>query len=70
MSTTVYAHSDVDAGELLLANDEDSFVDLEAEDFGLEDGDRGAVDFDEALAFTGVGDSRSSLEAQSAFEAQ
>lgn len=61
MTTAGNAHADVDAGEFVKADDEERFVDLEAEDFGLSEGKRLAVDFDETFALFAVCDSRCSL---------
>ena len=61
MSTTLDADADVDALELVLACDEYGLVDLEAEDFGLEEVDGRAVDLDQALPFPCMGNGRGSL---------
>lgn len=56
VATTLDAHTDVDAREGFLANDQDRLVDLVPEDFGLDEADGGAVDTDETAALTRVGD--------------
>ena len=61
VTTTLHSDADVDAGEGLLADDEDGLVDLVAEDFGFDELDGGAVDADEASALTSVGDGGGSL---------
>jgi hypothetical protein len=40
VTTTLYADTDVDGCKGVFADDEDGLVDLEAEDFGLEESDR------------------------------
>lgn len=61
VSTTLDADTDVDGCESVLAGDEDGLVDLETEDLGLDELDGGAVDADETLALTSVGDRGGSL---------
>jgi len=51
MATTGDANSDVNVGEFVEAEEEEGFVDLEAEDLGLHEGERFAVNFDKT--FTG-----------------
>lgn len=47
--------------EFVEAEDEEGLVDLEAQDFGLDERERLAVDADEALALLAVGDSGGGL---------
>lgn len=47
------AHADVDCGEFVEPDDEEGLVYFEAEDFGLDEVERGAVDFNEAAAGLG-----------------
>lgn len=54
VSTTLDTHTDVEGCEGLLASDENGLVDLETEDFGLDEVDGGAVDADETTALLGV----------------
>lgn len=63
VTTTLHSDADVDAGEGILADDENGLVDFVTEDFGLDELDGGAVDADEASALTSVGDSGSGLVA-------
>ena len=64
VSTTLDADTNVNGGEGLLANNQDRLVDLEAEDLGLQEGDRGAVDVDEATTLLSMGDRGSGLGIQ------
>lgn len=57
VSTTLHANANIDRGESVLADDQNRLVDLEAEDLRLEEVDRGAIDLDEALTLTAMGDS-------------
>lgn len=55
VSTTLDTDTDVDDTESVLAGGKDSLVDLEPEDFRLEEVDGGAVDVDEATTLPCVG---------------
>ena len=61
VSSSLYAHTDVDGRESLLANNKDGFIHLETKNFGLKEVDGRAIDFDEALTLTSVSDSSSGL---------
>ena len=61
VSTTLHAETDVDSGEGLFTGDKDRFIDLEAQELRLEEGDGGAVDVDEAASLLRVGDRSSGL---------
>ena len=61
VSSTLYAHTDVNGLELVLADNENGLVDLVAEDLGLDEVDGGAVDTEETTALTSVGDRRCGL---------
>jgi hypothetical protein len=50
VATAGDADADVDVGELVEADDEERLVDLEAEDLGLDEGERAAVNLDETAA--------------------
>lgn len=50
MTSSGNADTDVDASELVEANDEEGLVDLEAEDLGLDKVDGGAIYFNESAA--------------------
>ncbi len=55
VSTTVDLDSDVNVGELVEANNEERLVDLHSEDSGLNEGNGGTVELDQALAGLDVG---------------
>jgi len=56
VTTTLDTDTDVDEGEVFFACCEDCFVNFEAQDFGAEEADWGAVYVDETAAFSGVCD--------------
>jgi len=56
MTTTGNSYSNVDASEFVKPNNQERLVDLESEDFWLDEGERFAIDFDEAFAFLAMGD--------------
>lgn len=66
VTTASNAHADVDRVEVVLAEDEDGFVNFVAQDFGLHEGQGLAVDADEALALLSVCDGGGGLRALSA----
>ena len=49
VSTTSNSDTDVDVGELVEANDQEGFVDLESQDLGLDEVERLSVDLDQSL---------------------
>lgn len=55
VSSTVDLDSDVNVGELVEANNEERLVDLHSENGGLNEGDGGTVELDQALAGLDVG---------------
>ena len=61
VSTTLDTEANVDRREEILASNKDGLIDLEPQDFGLEERDGGAVDVDETTALFGVGDGGGSL---------
>jgi hypothetical protein len=56
VATTGDADADVQVGELVEADNEEGLVDLEAQDLGLNELQRAAVDLDQALTSLGLGD--------------
>lgn len=56
VTTAGDADANVNVGKLVEADDEDGLVDLEAENLGLDELKRAAVDLDETLAGLAVGD--------------
>lgn len=61
VTTTRHLDSDVDAGELVEADDGQGFENLVLEDGGLHQGDGGTVDLKETLALLDVGHSGGGL---------
>jgi hypothetical protein len=61
MTSALDTDADVDWTEGILASYKNRFVNLEPEDFWLDEIDWGAIDADEATAFLGMGDSSGSL---------
>lgn len=61
VSSTLDAETDVDGGECLLTSNENRLVDLQPEDLGLNQRDRGAVEVNETTALLGVCNRSSSL---------
>lgn len=55
VSSTGHLDSDVNVGKLVEANNEERLVDLESQNSGLNEGDGGTVELDEALAGLDVG---------------
>lgn len=49
VSTAGDAHADVDAGELVEADDQEGLVDLESQDLGLDQAEGLSVDLDQSL---------------------
>ena len=56
MTTALYTNANVDGSKAVLAEKENRLVDLEAQDFWLDEVDGRAVDLDEALALFAKGD--------------
>lgn len=63
VSTTLHTNTDVDSLESLFASNEHGLVDLEAQDLGLEEVDRRAIDVDEATTLLSVGNRSGGLMA-------
>lgn len=61
MTTTGNSNPDVDIRELVNTEDEDRLVDLEPQDFGLDEGERLSVDLDQTFTGLAVCDSSRSL---------
>lgn len=61
VTTTGDTDTDIDTSELVGTDDQERLVDLEAEDLRLNQGERLAIDLDEALALLALGDSSSRL---------
>lgn len=61
MTTTRNLYSDVNVGELVKTNNKERFVDLESENFGLDEGDWRTINLDETLTSLDGGNSSSSL---------
>jgi len=51
MTTSRDTDADIDFGESLETDDQERLVDLETEDLGLDEAERGAVDLDESTTF-------------------
>jgi len=61
VSTTLHTHPDVHDAERLLACNKNRLIDLETEDLRVQEGDRGAIDVNEATPFLGVRNSSCGL---------
>jgi len=62
VSSTLDAHTDVEDAECLFTSNKDGLVNLESEDLGLDEVDRGAVNTNEATTLLSVGDSGRGLD--------
>ena len=51
MTTSSDTDADIDFGESLETDDQERLIDLETEDLGLDEVERGAVDLDESTTF-------------------
>ena len=60
--TTLHAEANVDGRESLLASDKDGLVNLEPQDFRLEQGDGSAIEMDKATTLFRVRNCRCGLE--------
>jgi len=56
VSTSGNSDADVDASELVQADNQEGFVDLESQDLGLDEVERLSVDLDQSLTSLAVGD--------------
>lgn len=61
VSTTLDTETNVNRRERVLASDKDGLVDLEPQDLGLQEGDGGAIEVNEAATFLCVCDSSRGL---------